>query len=166
MRRTVVLFPLVSKPCHHTMVGAHVGGGDVFVRSDDVVDLIDEGTGQFFELARRQLRRVHTDPAFGTAIRQVHHGGLPCHQTGQRPSLVQVDVGMVAETTLHRPAMIVMLDPKPDEVRQPSVVAFDRDTHLDLAAWRQQRFSHFSTDIQMLGGNVEVVLGRLKSSHR
>ena len=38
----VVLAVLVHDPGHHAMVGAHVGGRDVGVGADDVVDLVDE----------------------------------------------------------------------------------------------------------------------------
>ena len=47
----VVLAVLVHDPGHHLGVGAHVGGGDVDVGADEVVDLVDELAGEPLQLA-------------------------------------------------------------------------------------------------------------------
>ena len=49
---TMVLLPLVSKPRHHSMIGSHIGRGDVGVGSHDVVDLINEGSRQTLDLTQ------------------------------------------------------------------------------------------------------------------
>ena len=47
----VVLVVLVHDPGHLAVVGAHVGGGDVGVRADHVVNLVDEFAGDPFQFA-------------------------------------------------------------------------------------------------------------------
>ena len=49
----VVLVVLVHDPGHHAMIGAHVGGRDVGVGPDHVVDLVDELARDALQLALR-----------------------------------------------------------------------------------------------------------------
>ena len=56
----VELGVLVHDPRHHLGVGAHVGGGDVLVGADEVMDLLDELARQTLELAARELARDHS----------------------------------------------------------------------------------------------------------
>ena len=51
----VELAVLVHDPGHDLGVGADVGGGDVLVRADEVVDLLGEPAGQPLQLARESL---------------------------------------------------------------------------------------------------------------
>ena len=112
----VELGVLVHDPGHHLGVGADVGGGDVLVGADEVVDLLDELAGQPLELAPRELARVAVDPPLAAAEGEVDDGRLPGHQAGQRPGLVLVDVRVVAQAPLERAPGVVVLDPVADEV--------------------------------------------------
>ena len=129
----VVLAVLVHDPGHHAMVGAHVGGRDVGVGADDVVDLVDELAREPLELDDAELAGVDRDAALGAAVGNVHDGGLPGHQRGQRADLVEVDLVMVAEAALHRPAGVIVLHAVADERRQLAVVHFDGNLDLHLA---------------------------------
>ena len=54
----VELAVLVHDPGHHLGVGADVGRGDVLVRADEVVDLLDEPPRDPFDLGSGELVRV------------------------------------------------------------------------------------------------------------
>ena len=112
----VKLGVFVHDPGHHLGVGAHVGGGDVLVGADEVVDLLDELAGQPLELAAGELAGVAVHPPLAAAEGRSTTRGLPGHQAGQRAGLVLVDMGMIAQAPLERPAGVVVLDPVADEV--------------------------------------------------
>ena len=110
-------------------VGADIGGGDVLIGTDEVVDLLDELAGQAFELAPRQLVGVAVDAPLAAPEGEVDHGGLPRHQARQRARLVLVDVGMIAQAPLERSPRVVVLDAVADEVANLPRIHLDRDLH-------------------------------------
>jgi hypothetical protein len=75
----VKFFPLIANPGHLAPGRAHVGGGNVFVRADNVVNLIDEVPREPLQLLDAHPPRVDGDAAFGPAVRQVHDGRFPGH---------------------------------------------------------------------------------------
>ena len=54
---------------------------------------------------------------------------LPGHQRRQAADLVQVDLGVVAQAALHRPAGSVVLHAIADQRPQLAVVHLDRNLH-------------------------------------
>ena len=133
--RRVALHPAVGvhHPGHGLGVGADVGGGDVPVGAEDVVDDADEAPGQALQLRRRQRRGVDLDAALGPAEREVDQGRLPRHQRRQRPDLVEVGVGVVADAALVGPPGAVVLHPVAPGHDQLAVVQGQGDLGLDLA---------------------------------
>ncbi len=156
---------LVHDPRHHLGVGVRVGRGDVGVRPDHVVDLVDEPAREPLELARGQGLRVDGDAALGAPVREVDHGGLPRHQRGEAERLVEIDGRMVAKPALHRPAAPVVLDPVAGEGGQLAAVARDRQLDLDLAVGRDQELLDAGREVHPAGGLPEVVVDRLDARH-
>ena len=93
---------------------------------------------------RLSLARIDGDAPLGAAVGNVDDGRLPGHQRGQRADLVQVDLGMVAQAPLHRPAGVVVLHAIADERGDLAVVQLDGDLHRHLALGGQQNCRMFS----------------------
>ncbi len=91
----VILGVLIHEPAHHFGIGSHVGGRNVGIGSDDVVDIVDEAACDQLQLARAEFRRVDGQSPFGAAIGKIDDGRLPGHQRRQRTDLVHVDIGMI-----------------------------------------------------------------------
>jgi hypothetical protein len=109
--RVTVLAPvLVEDPAHRLGVRAHVRRRDVPARSEHRGDLVGVAPGEAFEFGGAELVRGDLDPALGAAEREVDEGGLPRHQRGERPYLVDVGVRVVTDAALVRTSGAVVLD--------------------------------------------------------
>ena len=106
----MVLAVLVHDPGHHVGRRPHVGGGNVDIGADQIVDRVDEPARDPLELMGRALFWVERDPPLGPAVGDVDDGCLPGHEGRQPPDLVEIDLRMVAQPPLHRPAGVVVLD--------------------------------------------------------
>jgi hypothetical protein len=129
------------------------------------VDLPHEDPGEPLHLARAELRGVDLDPALGPAERHAHHRGLPGHEAGERAHLVDVDLGVVAQPALERPARVVVLHAVADEVADGAVVAAQRELDPQLAAGGHQDALHVLVDAEDLEGLLQEVLGGLVGVH-
>ena len=105
----MVFFPLVPDPRHRLRIGTHIRGWDILVRPHNFVDLVDELASDAFFFFATELSRIHTDAAFGTAVRNVHDRRFPSHQGSQGPDLIQVDFPVVTQATFHGSASIAVL---------------------------------------------------------
>jgi hypothetical protein len=123
----------VHNPGHHAGVGVDVRRGDVALRADQDRDLAREAAGEVLELAEGEPLRVDGHAALRPAERQADHGALPGHPHRQRADVVQVDVGVVADAALGRPARDVVLDAVAAQHRDRAVVHAHREVHRQLA---------------------------------
>ena len=156
------LLILIHDPGHRLSIRAHVRSRDVFVRAEDVMDLIHEAPSQSFQFIDRQIFGIHGDATFGTAIGNVHNRGLPCHQRRQGQDFVSVNFMMVPQSAFHGATFAVVLDTKADKGRDLAIVAFDRDLHLDFSLRDQQQLAHAGSQIHHSSRFLEVLLGCFK----
>ena len=156
-RVAVQLAVLVHHPGHHLGVRVDVGRHDVALRAEHLLDLVHERARDRLELVRRELVGRAVDPALRAAERNADDRGLPRHQRRERAGLVEVDLGVVADAALVRPARAVVLDAEAREDVQAPVGEPDRDLDLDLAVGRGQDVAHVVLDPQPVGRDPEVV---------
>ena len=83
----------VHDPGHGLLVGAHVGGGDVFFGADKLDEFGGVAAGHAFELALGTFLGVADDAALGSAEGDVDDGALPGHPGGEGADFVEGDVG-------------------------------------------------------------------------
>jgi len=152
----VVFAVLRHDPGHHVGRGAHVGGRDVDVGSEQVVDRVDEPAGHPLEFAPRELGGVEGDAPLRAAVGEVDDGRLPGHQGGEGPHLVEVDLGMVAEAALHGAAGVVVLHAVADVGGHFAGVELHRDLHLNLPLGAEQLAADAGGEVELVGGAVEV----------
>ena len=106
----------IHDPGHDLLVGAHVGGGDVLIRSDDVDDFRRKAAGEALKLAAGQVGRVDPDAALGAAEGQVDQRAFPGHPHGQGGDLPQVHVLVVTDAALGRTHGEQVLHPVTEDV--------------------------------------------------
>ena len=111
----MILVVLIHDPRHHAMVGSHVGRRNIRVRADHLMDLVDEFPRDPLQLVHAEFRDIDRNASFCPAVRDIHHGRLPRHERRQAPHLVQIDLRMVAHSTLHRAPRPIVLHPVADE---------------------------------------------------
>jgi hypothetical protein len=160
-REPVQLPVLVHDPRHHLRVGVDVGRGDVALRPEQVVRLVDELAGDLLELVAREQARVAVDAALRAAERHADDRGLPRHQLREGADLVEVDLGVESQAALVRAARAVVLDAVARErvdapVRQP-----DGDLHAELAVGAAQDLADVGRDAETVRRDAEPVLDRL-----
>jgi hypothetical protein len=95
---------LVGDPGHLALGGAHVGGGHVLRRVDQVAlgQFVGEAACDQLEFVLVVFARVDAEPALGAAERRLDQRALVGHERRQRLDLVLVDGERVADATLHR----------------------------------------------------------------
>ena len=152
----MVFVVLVHDPRHHLGARAHVGGGDVDIGAEEIVDGVDEPPGDAFQFPDGEPRGIDRDAAFGAAVGNVHHGRLPGHQRGQRADLVEVDLRVIPQASFHGAAGIVVLDAISDERLHLARVEFDRNPHLHFSFCRQQEAADVIGEVELVGCPVEV----------
>ena len=113
----------------------------------------------------RELQRIDGNAPFGAAVGKIDDGRFPGHQRRQRTDFVQIDLRMVAQAALHRPARIVVLHPVADERGQFAVVQLDGNFHLHFAARNQQQPPHVVGQIHLIGGPIEIQPRGVESAH-
>ena len=90
----------VHHPSHGLGVGAHVRSGYVSIGPDQVLDAQGVPSCEPVQLAIRKQARVHLDSALGPSVGKVNQGGFPGHQRRQASHLIEVGLGMIADTSL------------------------------------------------------------------
>src|SRR5262249_18385684 len=73
---------------------------------------------------------------------------------------------MVPQSSLVRPARVVVLDPIADEVADPPRVELDRHLHPDLAIGRNHQRADVLRQVETLRRLIEVIIGRLEGLHQ
>ena len=143
-------------------IRVHVGGGNIQVGADDLLDTLDEGGGDPVEFRRTQLRRIAVDAALAAAERHVHHRGLPGHQVGQRRRVLLVHVRVVTQSALVRAAGVVVLHPVTEVVQQVAVITLGDQLHLHHPSRGEQDLAHRRRQVQCIGCFLEVVVAFLE----
>jgi len=95
---------LIDDPGHFTLAGAHVGGGHVLRRVDQVAldQLIGKAAGDLFQLVFVILARVDAQAALGAAEGRLDQRAFVGHQRCQRLDLVLVHRERIADAALDR----------------------------------------------------------------
>ena len=106
---------------------------------------------------RDSLVGIAVDPPLGAAERQIDERRLPGHQAGQRPGLVLVDRGVIAQPPLERPARIVVLHPVADEVADLSRIQLDHDFHPHLSVGRDHQRAHVFRQVETVRRLLEIM---------
>src|SRR5690606_36174702 len=101
--KPVIFSVLVHDPGHHRMIGPHVGGGDIGVRADEYVYLIDKLSRETLPLSQAEFLGIDSDAPFRPAVGDIHHGRLPRHERSDTANVVEIDFGVIANAPLHRP---------------------------------------------------------------
>ncbi len=161
----MVLGILVHDPGHHFGVGAHVGGRDVAVGPDDVVNFVDEFARDPLDFAQAEPAGIDGDPAFRAAVGDIDDGRFPGHQGRQSANFVEIDFRMIAQPPFHRPARIVVLHAIADERGQLAVVHLNGDLHLHFAFRDDEQPPHVLGQIHLIRRAIEVELQRVECSH-
>ena len=155
----VLLAVLVHDPGHDLGVGIHIRRGDVAIGPEGHVDFLGEATRQGLKFRAGHFGRVAGDASLGAAKGYSDEGGLPGHQGRQRADFVQVDLVMKSEAALVGPAYRVVLYTIAVEEFEMPVVHADRDLHDQLAIGRPQEHLDFVLEIEVVEGDVELLVG-------
>ena len=110
------------------------------------------------ELVERKHFRVDDDAALGAAERNVDHGALPGHPHSERLDLVERDVGVVANATLGRTAVDVVLHAVAGEDAQVTVVHLHGEVARELALDLAQHLAQPRFELDDFGRRVELRL--------
>ena len=102
--------------------------------------------------------RVEGDASLGPAKGQVEQGALPGHQRRQRPHLVEVGVGVIAQATLERAPGPVVLDPIATKREHRAVVGVDGHLHVDLPVGLGQQDPDVVFEVEQRRGPFDVGL--------
>ena len=161
----MVLAILIHDPSHRLGRGAHVGGRDIDIGAEEFVDCIDESAREPLQLPVGELGGIDGDASFGAAVGNVDNRRLPRHQGCQPPHLLQVDLRMVTQASLHRAPGVVVLHAIADVGEEFSGVEFHRNLHLHLAAGGEEQLPHVGGEIELVGGPVEIDSRGITRSH-
>ncbi len=123
----------VHDPGHGLLVGAHVGGGNVFFGADEFDELGGVAASHALELALGHFLGVADDAALGSAEGDVDDGALPGHPGGEGADFVEGDVGGVADAAFGRAAGDGVLDAVAGEDFDGAVVHADGDVDDEFA---------------------------------
>ena len=135
----MVVAVLAHIPGHLRGAGSHVGSGNVAIGADQIVHHIHEAAGDPLKLAAAVGPRVNGDAPLGAAVGNVDDSRLPGHQRSERPHLVEIDLRVIPQPSLHRAAGVVVLHPVADECGHLSGVELDRNLHLHLPLRGEQQ---------------------------
>ena len=100
----------VHHPGHDLGIGVDVGCRDVLLGTDEHAQLGREAARQALQLTLGELLGVDHHAALAATERDAHHGALPGHPHGEGLDLVEVDVLVVPDAALGRPADDVVVD--------------------------------------------------------
>ena len=119
----------VHDPGHGLGVGAQIGGGDVAIGAQDVLNVLGIAPGNRIKLPFAERQGIQLDATLGAPEWQVEQRGLPGHQHGQSADFVLVGHGVVAKAALVGAAGAVVLDAVAVEHLDAPVVHADRQRH-------------------------------------
>ena len=71
---------LVHDPGHGLGIGPHIGCGDILIGSEQVMDFVDEATGESFQFFDGQFTDIDADTAFRATVGDIDDGGFPGHE--------------------------------------------------------------------------------------
>jgi hypothetical protein len=145
----------VHDPGHGLLVGAHVGGGDVFFGSDELHEFGGVAAGHAFELALGHFLWIADDAALGSAKGDVDDGALPGHPGGEGADFVEGDIGRVADAALGWAASDGVLDAIAGEDFNGAVVHAYGDVNDELARGIAENLPNAGVEVEFGGGEVE-----------
>src|SRR5262249_16473163 len=145
-------------PRHYLRVGVHVGRGDVDRITDQIVNPAHEFAREPLQLARRELGRIDVDAALGATEWNSDHRGFPRHKGRQRAALVDVHFMVKAQSTLERPARVVVLHTIAGERAYATIVHLDVALDAHLAVRCGQLLNTFGRETQQGRGLREVAV--------
>ena len=101
---------LIGDPGHLAFARAHVGGGHVLGRVDQVAldQLVGKAAGDLLQLVRLPRARVDAQPPLRSAEGRFHQRAFVGHQRRQRLDLVLIDRKRIADAALDRLHMFGM----------------------------------------------------------
>ena len=105
---------------------------------------------------------VDRDGALGSAVWDADRRTLPGHQHGQRLDQVEIDVGVVADAALGRPAADVVLHAPPGVDLDRAVIPADREVNGELPLDVAQAASRVVRETDHVCGGIEPPLRRLE----
>ncbi len=112
----------IHDPGHRLFVCAHIGGGDVLFRADELDELGGVAASHALEFALRHLFGVADDSALGSAKGNVDDGALPGHPGGEGADFIESDIWGVADAAFGGAAGDGVLDPVTGEDFDGAVV--------------------------------------------
>jgi hypothetical protein len=145
----------VHDPGHGLLVGAHVGGGNVFFGADEFDELGGVAASHALELALRHFLGVTDDAAFGAAEWDVDDGALPGHPGSEGADFVEGDVRGVADAAFGGAAGDGVLDPVAGEDFDGAVVHADGDVDDEFAGGVAENLPDAGVEVEFGCGEVE-----------
>ena len=146
----------IHHPGHDLFVGVDVGGGNIFFGADEFDQFRGVAPGHALDFAHRHLVRIADHATLGAAERDVDHGALPGHPTGQGAHFVECDVGSVTNAAFARTARNGMLHAEAGENFQMPVVHLHRDIHRELTVGITQHPPQALIEVEFLSGQIKA----------
>ena len=156
---------LAHNPSHHVGVRSHVGCGNIFVGPNEIVNLVHEGARDVFQFTQTALTRIDGDSALGTSVRNIHDGGFPRHQRRQRAHFIQVDFGVISQTTFKRTSRNCRAA---RDIQSRFVMnrhPFDGHLNLDFSLGRKQQTAKAFIQLQTIRSLREELLCGFRGIH-
>ncbi len=145
----------VHDPGHGLLVGAYVGGGNVFFRADEFDEFGGVAAGHALEFALGHFLGIADDAALGSAEGDVDDGALPGHPGGEGADFVEGDVGGVADAAFGGATGDGVLDAVAGEDFDGAVVHADGDVDDEFAGGVTSDLPDSLIEIEFCGGKVE-----------
>src|SRR5579864_9701027 len=123
----------VHHPGHDLFVGIHVGGGNVFLRSDEFDQFGGVTAGHALHFTHRHFVRIADHASLGAAKGNVDHSALPGHPTGKGAHFIERDVGGVADAAFGWAARDGVLHAESGKNFEVAIIHLHRDVDRNLA---------------------------------
>src|ERR1043166_120854 len=146
----------VHDPGHGLLVGIHVGGGHVLLRSDEVQEFSRVAAGHALDFADRHLLRIANDAAFGAAEGHIHYCTFPRHPRCQRAHFVESDIRSVTYSALCWSTRKVVLHAITLKHLNTTRIHARRDIDLQLPVGNSQHGVQIRIEVQHLRRTVEA----------
>ena len=145
----------VHDPGHGLLVGAHVGGRNIFFGADEFDELGGVAASHSLELSLRHFLWVADDAAFGSAEGDVDDGALPGHPGSEGADFVESHVRRVTDAALGGASGDGVLNAVAGEDFDGAVVHADGDVNDDFAGGITENFPDAGVEVEFACGEVE-----------
>ena len=116
----------IHEPRHGLRVGVDIRCWNVTIRTEYVMNVLRELSGDLLKVPLGQHVRVHRHSALGRTKGHVHQRALPRHQRCHRPHFGEVDRRVVTDASLVRATRTVVLHPVTPTQQQLARLTPDR----------------------------------------